>query len=455
VPPGTILKQTPAAGTKAGKGQVVSVLVAVRADTVSVPDIVGLTAIEADRALRAKQLTLGQASPGPLEPARKIASQIPAAREVVKIGTPVRIFYVQPHARPTPTASPSATASVPALTGLPVTAAEKKARLAGLTVRKLPVIDPAPAGTVIATIPADGKPAPGGRLILRVSAGYPQIAFSHAGDIVISRDGSATKHTRLATAPPAYRDPTWNADGTELAYVGDGQVFLKDMHRPDQPPTEQTTAGQQFADLAWSPRGDVLAMDGPNSTQPSLCLMAITSRPVPQCKSEPAFAVGRAIHWAPDGRSILAVATESLNSGLTGIVRWTTQTPFSANPDDWSDGQFVTEIAGVDKGVLDAAISPDGRHLALVSDLRSSGYQLWLTTPGDFRLRVAQPTGVRACKVAWRSDSRELAVLQSNELCTEDVEGTLVRLPLAHPTSLTEFAAKGDDPSFQPLRTGG
>ncbi|HWK29965.1 MAG TPA: PASTA domain-containing protein, partial [Solirubrobacter sp.] len=94
--PGTVLEQTPAAGAKVEKGTPVAILVAVSSGKVNVPKIVGLTAGDAEKALRAKNLTLGQASPQPVDPKGKISSQIPAAGEVVKGGTPVNIFYPDP-----------------------------------------------------------------------------------------------------------------------------------------------------------------------------------------------------------------------------------------------------------------------------------------------------------------------------------------------------------------------
>ena len=93
VPPGTVIGQTPKAGTKTQKGRMVAVLVAIASNDVDVPNIVGLTAGDAEKALRAKNLTLGRASPHPIDPAAKISSQIPAATEAVKRGTPVDIFY--------------------------------------------------------------------------------------------------------------------------------------------------------------------------------------------------------------------------------------------------------------------------------------------------------------------------------------------------------------------------
>ena len=44
----------------------------------------------------------------------------------------------------------------------------------------------------------------------------------------------------------------------------------------------------------------------------------------------------------------------------------------------------------------------------------------------------AKPTEVRACKVAWRSDGRQLVVVQADEICSED-NGELKRLPVEQP----------------------
>ncbi len=96
--PGTVIGQTPAAGETAEKDSEVSLLIAVGNGEVTVPKIVGKKLPDAEKALRDKKLTLGQASPQPPDPAKKISSQIPAAGEVVKEGTPVDIFYPEPGA---------------------------------------------------------------------------------------------------------------------------------------------------------------------------------------------------------------------------------------------------------------------------------------------------------------------------------------------------------------------
>ena len=64
--PGQVLEQTPAAGTKVEKGTPVAILIAVRSGKVNVPKITGVVAADADKVLREKNLTLGQASPQPV-----------------------------------------------------------------------------------------------------------------------------------------------------------------------------------------------------------------------------------------------------------------------------------------------------------------------------------------------------------------------------------------------------
>ena len=46
----------------------------------------------------------------------------------------------------------------------------------------------------------------------------------------------------------------------------------------------------------------------------------------------------------------------------------------------------MTDIDTPGKGVLDAAVSPDGKRLALVSNQGSSSFRLWLADgPGGLR----------------------------------------------------------------------
>jgi hypothetical protein len=171
----------------------------------------------------------------------------------------------------------------------------------------------------------------------------------------------------------------------------------------------------------------------------------------PRCIVEPKINIGRAIHWSADGKTILAFGVLNNGSLATfGMVRWRSQKPFSADPADWGKGRFVTDVSTLNHGVIDAAVSPDGKQLALVSNLNSSFFQLYLAKPTDFLMAKAKATKVPACKVTWRTDSLELAVVQADEACQQDV-GSIARLPAADPQSQTELASRGDNPTYQPL----
>src|SRR6476469_8568701 len=86
----------PAAGEKAKKDSEVEILVAVGNGKVRVPKITGLRLAAADKVLRAAQLTVGQIQPQPPDLTRKIESQIPAANETVRTGTPISVFVAKP-----------------------------------------------------------------------------------------------------------------------------------------------------------------------------------------------------------------------------------------------------------------------------------------------------------------------------------------------------------------------
>ena len=75
------------------------------------------------------------------------------------------------------------------------------------------------------------------------------------------------------------------------------------------------------------------------------------------------------------------------------------------------------------KGVLDAAFSPDGKQLAVVVQLRDAAEFSLVTSaaPTDFSLTNAKPLGGDGCKVDWRPDALELAIVgrQPTDLRTD------------------------------------
>jgi len=467
--PGTVIGQTPAAGEKAEKDSEVSLLIAVGNGEVTVPKIVGKKLADAEKALRDKKLTLGQASPQPPDPAKEISSQIPAAGEVVKEGTPVDIFFPEPGTGggggPTGPGGNGGgdgggggDVTVPAIDGAPTEEYAQTVSDEGLVPEVKTAFDASEPGTLFATDPPEGtKVKAGTKVLLLVSAGSPSLAFDNDKDILRVNGASGEKLDPVAKGPGLEKDPAFSADGSRVAYVRDGRVFLADLEKPDEPADELTGEGEEFADLAWAPTADadVLAMGKVSENDRDLCLGRITSDGLtPQCLTEPDVTIGGAIHWAPNGKSLLAGGVSNTEQGVFGVVQWKTKHAFSSDPADWSKGKFVSDTSKPNEGLKEAALSPDGKRLALIAKIGNGPFELVLAKPGDFQLDKAKPTGVRACKLAWRPDSRALVIVQSDEVCDEEV-GSLVSLPVSDPRKQQELNASGDNPAFEPLSLGG
>jgi beta-lactam-binding protein with PASTA domain len=474
--PGSVIGQTPAAGEEVEKDTEVSLLIAIGSGNVDVPDIVGMTLAEAEEALREQTLSVGQANPQPVEPDRKIASQIPAAGEVVQEGKPVDIFFEEPGKGGGGEGEGEGgggggggggagggggggggggeAVTVPPIEGAAIDAYAQKVADEGLLPAKKTVFDAAKPGTVIGTEPAENSEAEAGSTVtILVSGGFPQLVFDDDKNVQRVNGADGKKLDPIADGPALEKDATFSPDGTRVAYVGGKRIFLGDLEKPDATDVALTDDTQEFADLAWAPTADVnlLAMGRVKGDDRDLCLGQITGDGMtPRCLVEPGISIG-GIHWAPDGKQIFAGGVSNRTPGEFGLVRWRSKKPFSPDPADWGKGKIVSDRSKPNEGVVEAALSPDGKRLAVVAKTGNRPFELYLTKPNDFFLTEARETGVRACKVNWRPDGRELIVVQKDENCFEAV-GSLVRVDARNPTaSLDQVSARGDNAVFQPL----
>jgi hypothetical protein len=445
-----------------------------------VPKVTGLTLAAADQALRDAGLSLGQASPQPPDPEGKISSQIPAAEEPVKEGTPVNVFFEDPAGKESgggkgvaaggggggaggdggdKDEAGDAEVVVPAIAEQTTDAYAKAAADEGLVPQTEKRYHESPPGTLFATEPAGGEKAKAGdKVTLLVSAGFPKLAFDDDKDVLLV-DGSTGKALGpIAEGSQQELDPAFGPDGRRLAYQSGGRIFVVDLEEPQDTPAALTPEGEVYWDLAWAPstEKDVLAMIRREGDERRLCLGRVTpDRIRTSCAKAPpdGIKLGRKVNWAPDGRSLLVVGSSG-DGSVFGMVRYRTQTPFSADGAKWRTGGYVTDVSKPGRGVIDAALSPDGKTLAVVSNLKNRDFRLYTAKPDDLLLTKAQPLGVRACKVVWRPDGKEVVVVQAVP-CELAATGELVRLPVDDPKQQQQLRLEGDNPTFQPLTIGG
>ena len=204
-------------------------LVAVGTARSTCPRSVGITAGDAEKPLRAKQLTLGQASPQPIDPKALIETQIPAEGEVVKRGTPVNIFYQTRRRRRTTArrmrrriraaadraraGGPAALVAVPQRSPCPPLRPERRRLRQGggepgaRARRRCRSFDDAPVGHAVRapTRPRAARRKKGDHVKLFVSAGQPKVVFSNGKDIMLA-DGATGQAAGPGRRRPAGGD---------------------------------------------------------------------------------------------------------------------------------------------------------------------------------------------------------------------------------------------------------
>jgi hypothetical protein len=403
VPPGTVLSQTPGGGETAEEDSEVTILVAVGNGKVNVPNVVGQNRGEAEKTLRDAGLTLGQATPQPVDTEAAIKSQIPAEREVLNEGSPVDIFLEVPKedggqgggdkADAPAGGSPDDSGDgggggcdppvVPAVAGANAEAYAQKVGDELLVPKVKEVVDEADKGTIFRVSPEPGEELERGETVtIFVSAGIPALAYDNDKDVLLVNSETGKALDPIATTPQVDKDPTWSYDGKSVAYQTGGQVFQSDREKPDEPALALTPKADFFRDLAFAPTGnaELLAMVKVDGSRTHLCFGEISADGMtPRCLPEPANDVilARSVVWSPTGKSVLVFGIES--DAKFGIVRYTTKTPFSSDPEDWKDRGFVTDVSQPNKGVIDAQISADGKRMAVVHNFSAGQFRLYLT----------------------------------------------------------------------------
>jgi hypothetical protein len=195
--------------------------------------------------------------------------------------------------------------------------------------------------------------------------------------------------------------------------------------------------------------------NGSSGTQ--LCFATIGKFALNSSCTKPAsgWDIGGQVSWAPGGQTILVLGVQHSNSHTFGLLAFNSNVAFSAHASDWGHGSLQTNASTPGQGVVAGAFSPSGKKMALVSNIGSGNFFLFIVPAGNFNPTASQQLPVPACQVAWRPDSQAVAVMQPSGGCSATALGTIAAVNLTDPRRPTNLATLGAHPAWQPVATGG
>jgi beta-lactam-binding protein with PASTA domain len=457
---GLVIKQDPLPGKRVRKGRKVDIEIAIGTKLLRVPNLIEQLVPAALQQLQSAGFTTGDiiGAGGKPELAR-VVKQDPPPNAQRQQGTPVTLTVKPPAATLTNTSVPhTVPTALAGLTAAGAVAALKSHGLTPVTVREFNAT--VASGKVIRTSPKAGSAPTNGTVSLYVSAGYPDIAYDHAGTIVVARGSNGTEIARLPVVVGAQnRDPSWAPNGHWLAFRR-GNDTESQIWRADIPGLKHvaplTEPGHLDGDPAVSPDGRVVAFV---QDKTKLCFVRASANAAPGSCLDAGTTIGRPA-WAASGAALLALAANT-NNHQVEVEQFTTGQPSSPRAHDWHPGALVTNPLHGDRPediVASVALAPAGPpRIALAANWGNDINQYTVRTgPADAEGNpVGKPQGsVPGCEVAWRSDGQELAVANLSSCTTSGAEGQIFLVNPATGQSRQLSGVFGAAPAFQPIPLG-
>jgi Tol biopolymer transport system component len=348
---------------------------------------------------------------------------------------------------------------IPKLPPDPTQAAQALAN-AGLVPQPVKQLSTAPVGQVAGTVPAEGSKVPkGAHVALIISNGSPQLAFDNGTQVSVINPTTDKVSAPIPAGAGAQVEPAWSPNGQHLAYEQNGQLVMVEPGVPNSRPAVITNPPQGMSDRnpAFAPteKSIVIAfIRGAGNEAHQLCFVTVLKFSQPTtCANAPSFALGGQVSWSPDGSTILVLGTRN-NGANFGLVSFSSSVPASGNARNWEGPMLETNASVPQQGIFAGSFSPDGKKMALVAGSNTAGFNLFIVKAGDFNPTPQDELPVTACQISWRSDSKELAVMQPNGLCGPQATGKIVAVDLSNPRQPVVVAPIGAHPAWQPVLGG-
>jgi Tol biopolymer transport system component len=300
----------------------------------------------------------------------------------------------------------------------------------------------------------------GAHVALIVSNGSPQLAFDNGTQVSVIDPATDKVSAQIPPGVGQQIEPAWSPNGQHLVYEQGGQLVIVEPAVKNSPPTVITHPPQGMSDrnpsFAPTEKAIVVAyIQGAGNNPHQLCFVTVLKFSQPStCVNAPGFALGGQISWSPDGSTILVLGTRGTNGANFGLLSFSSSVPSSGNAKNWEGPTLETNASVPSQGIFAGAFSPDGKKLALVAGSNANGFNLYIVKSTDFSPTPQDELPVTACEVSWRSDSKELAVMQANGLCGPQATGKIVAVDLANPRQPTLLAPLGAHPAWQPVIGG-
>jgi len=244
----------------------------------------------------------------------------------------------------------------------------------------------------------------------------------------------------FATPLPPVLFPQISPDGTRLAATVDFNLWVYPL---DGRPSVRLTSGSSLSPR-WSPDGQSIVYERFGAVAGLAAIAADGSRSVPSVVGPPGHF--HAHGFVDGGRGVLTVFEPPGSAASWQLVRV---------PSSGTEAPARLGDIAMPDGAATAALSPDGRWLAYVTDTTGSA-ELWVRRyPAlDTAVRVS-PNG--AAEPVWAKDGRELFYLEGDKLMSVRVgPDTQARFAYQPPVMLAEksFMRAPQPPSFDAAADG-